>query len=79
MLPVEIWAVILTYLLPISLFNISVCSKMFSVLVHKNKKFEKKINHSKLIVSNVDMFDKYSDVWMSFAYQLHQKFLKKLW
>ena len=49
---------------------------MFYVLAHKNKKFEKKLNHSKFIVSNASMFDKYSDVWMSFAYQLHHK-LKK--
>ena len=77
MLPVEIWALILTYIPPIALFNISICSKMFFyVLAHKNKKFEKKLNHSKLMVSNASMFDKYSDVWMSFAYQLHHK-LKK--
>ena len=43
MLPVKIWAVILTYLLPIALLNTSVCSKKFYVLVHKNKKFEKKL------------------------------------
>ena len=75
MLPVEFWAVILMYLPPIALFNILVCSKMFYVLFFVLS-LKKKFNHSKLIVSNFDIFDNYSDVWMSFAYQLYDK-LKK--
>ena len=78
MLPVKLWVIILTYLPPIALFNISVCSKMFHVLAHKNKKFDKEFKHSKLIVSNVDMFDKYIVVWMPFAYQLYDRLIKNL-
>ena len=65
-MPVEVWAAILTYLTPIALCNVSVCSKTFYVLAHENKKFEKKFTHSKFIVSNVDMYDKYAGFCLFF-------------
>ena len=76
MLPAEIWALILSYLNHVGLLNISACSKLFYYLSHKNEKFIQRLNHSKLIVSNTDIFDKYKDAWCSFAYPLFYK-LKK--
>ena len=64
-MPVEVWAAFLAYLTPIALCNVSVCSKAFYVLAHKNK-FEKKFTHSKFIVSNVDMYDKYAGFCLFF-------------
>ena len=48
MLPVEVWAVILTYLTPIALFNVSLCSKTLYLLAHKNKKFKKNLGTQSL-------------------------------
>ena len=76
MLPEEIWALVLSYLNHVDLLNISACSKLFYYLSHKNEKFIQRLNHSKSIVSNTDIFDKYKDAWRSFAYQLSNK-LKK--
>ena len=76
MLPAETWALILSYLPFIDLLNTSACSKLFYYLAHKNEKFELRLNHSRLIVSNTDMFDKYPDAWCSFAYQLSCKLEK---
>ena len=75
-MPVEVWAAILTYLTPIALCNVSVCSKTFYVLAHENKKFEKKFTHSKFIVSNVDMCDKYAGFCLFFIKRL-QHMLEK--
>ena len=76
MLPAEIWALILSYLNQVDLLNISTCSKLFYYLPHKNEKIIQRLNLSKLIVSNTDIFDKYKDIWRSFVYQLSYK-LKK--
>ena len=76
MLPVEIWALVLFYPNHVDLLNISACSKLFYYLSHKNEKFIQRLNHSKLIVSNTDIFDKYKDASSSFAYRLSYK-LKK--
>ena len=73
---VEVWAAILTYLTLIALCNVSVCSKAFYVLAHKNKKFEKTFTHSKFIVSNVDMYDKYAGFCLFFIKRL-QHMLEK--
>ena len=76
MLPVEIWVGILTYLTPIALFNVSVCSKTLYVLAHENKKFEKKFRHSKFIVPNVDMYHKYAGFCLFFIKRLQHKLEK---
>ena len=75
-LPAEIWALILSYLNHVDLLNISACSKLFYYLLHKNEKFIQRLNHSKLIVSNTNIFDKYKDAWCSFVHKLSYK-LKK--
>ena len=40
----EVWSIILGYLMPIDLFNVSVCYKLHYVLTHKIKWFEKKLS-----------------------------------
>ena len=55
------WALILSNLNHVDLSNISACSKIFCYLSHKNEKIVQSLNHSKLIVSNTDIFDKYKD------------------
>lgn len=72
-LPVEVCAVILTYLTPIALFSMTICSKKFFVLAHKNKRFEKKFIHSKKLISIESMYDKYCHVFASFAGRLQHK------
>ena len=67
MLHAKVWAVILTYLTLIALLNVSLCSKILYVLAHKNKKFEKTFRHSKFIVYNVDMYDKYAGFCLLFS------------
>ena len=52
MLPVEVWSLIVSYLSVIDLFNLSVCSKYFYVIAHKNTCLNKKINISKHLISN---------------------------
>ena len=51
MLPVEVWSLIVSYLSVIDLFNLSVCSKYFYVIAHKNTCLNKKINISKHLIS----------------------------
>ena len=81
MLPVEIWGVILTYLKYNNLFNLPACSKKFCFLLHNDKKFVHRFFHSRLIVSNKDIFDRYRDLWLSFIFKLSVKlkgkFLRK--
>lgn len=54
------------------------CSKRFYVLAHKNKMLEKKIIHSKKLISNESMYDKYCHVFASFAGRLQHKLEKFL-
>ena len=63
MLSTEIWAFILCYLDHNDVLNVFACSKLFYCLSRKkNEKLVQKLNHSKLIVSNKDMFGKSYDL-----------------
>ena len=77
MLSTEIWAFILCYLDHNDVLNVFACSKLFYCLSRKkNEKLVQKLNHSKLIVSNKDMFGKSYDVWLSFGFHLSYKLQK---
>ena len=55
-LPIEIWAFVLTYLLSLDLFYLSICSKSFYSIVHQNKKFKRRFGHSKKLVCGVQFY-----------------------
>ena len=52
MLLLGIWFVVIEYLGPMDLFNLSLCYQELYVVAHKNKKYRKKFDHSKQILSN---------------------------
>ena len=52
-LPIEILAFIFTYLIPLDLFHLSICSKHFYSIVYQNKKFKRRFEHSKKLVCGV--------------------------
>ena len=70
MFSVELWALITSN---IDLLDVSMRSKMFYVLVHKNNRYRLRLDHSKQILSSKNVFDKYLDAWISFNYQLSSK------
>ena len=76
MLPAEIWVLILSYLNHVDLLNISTSKELFYYFSHKNERFIHRLNHSKFIVCNTDIFDKHKDAWCCFVHQLSYK-LKK--
>lgn len=55
-LPIEIWAFVLTYLLSLDLFYLSICSKSFYSIVHQNKKFKRRFGHSKKLKCGVQFY-----------------------
>ena len=58
-LPIEIWAFILTYLIPLDLLHLSICSKRFCSMVHQNKKFKRRFEHLKKLVCGVSFHDQF--------------------
>ena len=54
-LSVEIWFGILSFLRLEELFNLWMCSKGFYYIVHQYKKYKKRFDHSKRMVSGVDI------------------------
>ena len=74
MFPAELWALIFTYITSnIDLLNVSMCSKMFYVLIYKNNRYKLRLDHSKRILSSKNVFDRYLDAWISFNYQLSSR------
>ena len=57
MLLVDIWFVIIEYLGPMNLFNLSLGSKELYVVAHKNKKYRKNFSHAKQILDSKNMSD----------------------
>lgn len=55
MLPSEVWFIIVTFLGPFDIFNLSMCSKGFYKIVHQNKKYKKIFIHSRKIVGGVNL------------------------
>ena len=52
------------YIHDIDLLNISMCSKIFYVLFHKNNRYKLRLAHPKLILSTKNVFDRYLDAWI---------------
>ena len=59
MLPIEIWALILSYLPLIDFLNISARSKIFYRLARDNQTFKIKLKDSHSLVPSTDLFDRY--------------------
>ena len=55
-LPIEIWAFVLKYLLSRDLLHLSIFSKGFYSIVHQNKKFKRRYEHSKKLVWGVQFY-----------------------
>ena len=76
MLPIEIWALVLSYLPLIDLLIISACSKMFYHLPRDNQRFKIELKDSHSLVPFTDLFDRYYGKCLSFSCQLSHRMKK---
>ena len=76
MLPIEIWALVLSYLPLIDLLIISACSKMFYHLACDNQRFKIELKDSHSLVPFTDLFDRYYGKCLSFSCQLSHRMKK---